>query len=141
MLFNYLSCLLCYIYCGIKVLLNFLFTCLYKIVRHVWKYVVLGVSLRVMSRGPEERRSRFRVSAVGFSDTDVDTNFLVTMAETNIPFKPCIIVHGGAGNIPIPRREPVLCAVTEAVKIGYRVLLEVRSVPQIFLAISLHCSS
>ena len=48
------------------------------------------------------------------------------MAETSIPFKPCIIVHGGAGNIPISRREQVLCAVKEAVKIGYHVLLEVR---------------
>jgi len=46
------------------------------------------------------------------------------MAETRTPFKPCIIVHGGAGNISTSRREQVLCAVTEAVKIGYGVLLE-----------------
>ena len=48
------------------------------------------------------------------------------MAETSTPFKPCIIVHGGAGNISISRRGQVLCAVKEAVKIGNRVLLEVR---------------
>lgn len=48
------------------------------------------------------------------------------MPETRTPFKPCIIVHGGAGNISTSRREQVLCAVTEAVKIGYGVLLEVR---------------
>jgi len=44
------------------------------------------------------------------------------MAETNLPFKPCIIVHGGAGTIPSWRRKSALCAVKEAVKTGYQML-------------------
>ena len=48
------------------------------------------------------------------------------MAETNLPFKPCIIVHGGAGTIPSWRRKSALCAVKEAVKTGYQMLTMVR---------------
>ena len=65
------------------------------------------------------------------------------MAETSVPFTPCIIVHGGAGNIPISRRDQVLCAIREAVKIGYRVLLEVRFTwfcPEAVAFVNLHSS-
>lgn len=71
-----------------------------------------------MSQGPEEQS--------GPAESIEIRNFLVTMAETNIPFKPCIIVHGGAGNVPMSKRKPALCAVKEAARIGYHVLLEVR---------------
>ena len=87
-----------------------------------WKDVVRDVSLRVMSRGRQERTYQ-RGSGFGFK---IRNFLIITMAETSKPLKPCIIVHGGAGNIPIARREQVLCAVKEAVKIGYRVLQEVR---------------
>ena len=50
------------------------------------------------------------------------------MDERNRPFKPCIIVHGGAGSVPLQRRKPAVCAVKEAVKTGYQVLLQVRKV-------------
>lgn len=82
---------------------------------------MLGVSLRLMSRDPEEQ-SAHRGIILG----STIFSFITTMAETITTFKPCIIVHGGAGNISISRREQVLCAVKEAVKIGYCVLLEVR---------------
>ena len=47
------------------------------------------------------------------------------MAESNLSFKPCIIVHGGAGTIPLLRRNSALCAVKEAALAGYKVLQEV----------------
>lgn len=59
------------------------------------------------------------------------------MTETSLPFKPCIIVHGGAGSVPMSKRKPALCAVKEAARIGYHVLLEVRIlIPGDILAIS-----
>ena len=48
-------------------------------------------------------------------------------AQRKPSFKPCIIVHGGAGTISSARRISSLSAVKEAVKAGYNVLLEVRS--------------
>ena len=47
------------------------------------------------------------------------------MAESHLSFKPCIIVHGGAGTIPLSRRNLALCAVKEAALAGHKVLQEV----------------
>ena len=47
------------------------------------------------------------------------------MTETKSPPKHCIIVHGGAGDVPLSGRDKGLCAVKEAVQIGYEALSEV----------------
>lgn len=46
------------------------------------------------------------------------------MDDISLPFNPCIIVHGGAGNVPFSCRSSSLCAVKEAVRTGYQVLLK-----------------
>lgn len=48
------------------------------------------------------------------------------MTETKSPPKLCIIVHGGAGDVPLSDRDKCLCAVKEAVQIGYEALSEGR---------------
>lgn len=53
--------------------------------------------------------------------------FPATVSHSDETSRPCIIVHGGAGEIPIPRRTSCLSAVKEAAKIGYLMLLEGKS--------------
>ena len=61
------------------------------------------------------------------------SKFPVTMSHSDETFRPCIIVHGGAGEIQIQRITPCLSAVKEAARIGYLTLLEV-SRPENLLA-------
>ena len=91
-------------------MLNFLIVDLNKIVRHLEKQSVLVPR--------SSRPMKLRSSEFGKAEMT---------AQRKPSFKPCIIVHGGAGTISSARRISSLSAVKEAVKAGYHVLLEVRS--------------
>ena len=53
------------------------------------------------------------------------SKFPMTMSHSDETSRPCIIVHGGAGEIQIQHRTPCLSAVKVAARIGYLTLLEV----------------
>ena len=84
-------------------MLNFLIVDLNKILRHLGKQSVLV---------PRSSRPKKKAEMT---------------AQRKRSFKPCIIVHGGAGTISSVRRISSLSVVKEAVKAGYNVLLEVSS--------------